>query len=98
MLTAAQTSAMLKATGGVEIRFGNATTYGHVDTDDTMLFAEQMGVQGARVRVTIAQGSLEGVARGSTITVAGTQYVVREPPQRVDDGGLQYLWLTNVTA
>lgn len=89
---------MLRATGGVEVRYGGASTFGHFDVDDSMLFAEQMGVQGARMRVTVAYGSLPGVKRGEVIRVAGTPYEVREPPQRVDDGGLLYLWLTNVSS
>lgn len=91
--TAAQIEAMIKATGGETVVFGGVTTYGHVDYLDEEVLEDGQLVTIARVRtVLIATGILSKFDRGSTITVAGTRYVITD--HRAESDGLETrLWL-----
>ena len=97
MFTAADTEAMLRATGGVPVVYGSQSTWGHYDKASARAF-DGTEVLATVPSVVIAAGALAGLAIGQPITVDGTAYVIRDfgAGQEYDtppDGGLTRIYL-----
>jgi hypothetical protein len=43
--------------------------------------------------ITYRTGDLPGLTNGSSITVKGQIYTLREPPKKIDDGAFSHAWL-----
>lgn len=72
---------------GVEVRYGQYTVTANFDTEDAVQQdGGGFGVVGRRQSVLVPTGSLGTVVQDGTITIDGTDYVVRhvegEPPDR----------------
>lgn len=107
LISAAETAAMLRETGGVRVVKGSVTTYGHVRWTPAEVLQGQSGygrgVQTAQGRVVIAAGILSGVTAfgdgiGDAITVDGVACKITgiAPPRGEEDGDMLDLALVRV--
>jgi hypothetical protein len=71
---------------GVEAVFGELTTSVLLDEPDNAIFEGQLIA--ADASITYATGELEGLQKGSSLTIDGNAYKVTEPPMKIDDGKL----------
>jgi hypothetical protein len=71
---------------GVEAVFGASSAQVLLDEPDNTIFEGQLVA--ADASITYATGDLEGLQKGSSLTVDGNAYKVTQPPMKIDDGKL----------
>lgn len=78
---------------GQVVTFGATTTYGLIDDIEELLQDNETGARSVAeiYKVTIETGSLLGLAVGSTLSIGGKSYIVRER-YRTQDGKLTELY------
>lgn len=83
-------AAMFEDSGGIEATSGGKTAWGHLEEPTAEVFADPALVDADRAFVTDAAGDLgAGVLTiGATMTIGGTDYILRGPGVRIADGGL----------
>jgi len=78
---------LFQETGGVAVVFGGTTTYGHYRDPDIGMLGAAAGFEviGTDLTIVVAYGRLSGLQIGSTVTVDGDTYLVRDL-RRIKDG------------
>lgn len=84
---------MLKAAGGLLVKYQGTSTYGLMDAPDVTILGAEAAVKSTDRILTLKTGVLSA-GKGDTITVDGTSYVIRKS-MAVDDGELTRYWLTD---
>lgn len=86
--------AFMLADFGEVVVFGAYTARGILSFDsDPQDLGANLPVMGTTISLEYAPTSLPGLKKGSSITVAGTAYRVKDPPRRKDDGALSIAYL-----
>lgn len=82
---------MIEKAGGLLVRYAGTTAYGLLDYPDEELFGDEASIVAANRFLTMKTGAI-AAGKGDTVTVDGTDYVVRKA-MKVDDGLLTVYWL-----
>lgn len=83
---------MIRATGGKEVVVGAASTWGHRELIDQVVFDDGAEVQAQVDTVRVATGILPALPQGTAITVDGEALVVGEA-RKVEDGSITLIEL-----
>ena len=99
LIPSSELAELFQATEGVVISFGGESTYGHFEQEDAGILAglDDFEVTAAGKRFVFATGYLRDLEIGSTVTVAGLSFVVRDLRQG-PDGAETVIWLAGTTA
>ena len=86
---------MFEDSDGVQATFSGSTDWGHLEDPTAELFGSPDLVDTDRVFVTDADGDLADVPITSTLTIGGTDYIVRAFSRDADGGLVRYLLADN---